>query len=139
MRVAVDTNIALRLLIDDGTAQRAAADRLAREHHLVIVPTVLLETEWVLRSVMRLSREAIVAGFEKLLGLTTATFLQLDEVTSAIDAFRSGCDFADALHAALAENVEAFATLDREFARRAGSFPFPAPVRLLPLSGPFSA
>lgn len=138
MRVAVDTNILVRLLVDDGTSQRAAADRLAREHHLTIAPIVLLESEWVLRSIMGFSRDKVIGGFEKLLGLETATFLQLDVVRSAMRAFRSGCDFADALHAAsAASRVDTFATFDREFAQRAKPLEYLPPVRILPLTGPF--
>lgn len=131
MRVAVDTNILVRLFVDDNSAQRAAVARLVCEHQLVISPTALLETEWVLRTVVALSHDRIIEGFEKLLGLSTVTFLQRDAVGSALRAFRGGCDFADALHAATTAPVEAFLTFDREFVRRAASLDDLPAVRLL--------
>jgi predicted nucleic-acid-binding protein len=139
MRVAVDTNILLRLIVDDGSAHAAAVERLARAHHLIFTPTALLETEWVLRRVLRLERDQILAGFERLLGLATATFLHRDLVRVAIRAFGSGCDFADALHAVSATGAEVFATFDRDFARRAKSLQYLPPVRLVPATGTFTA
>lgn len=131
MRVAVDTNVLVRLLVDDGSAQRAAADRIARDCHLVVAPTALLETEWVLRSAIGLSPQRIAEGFMRLLGLSTMTFLQRDAVDAALKAFQSGCDFADALHAASAAPVDAFMTFDKAFVRRARSLDYlPAVQRL---------
>ena len=135
MRVGVDTNLFIRLIVDDDSVQSAAVERLAREHHLIVTATALLETEWVLRRVLGLDREQIVAGFERLLGLQTATFLHRELVSTAMRAFRAGCDFADALHAALATGVDVFATFDRAFARRAKPLDYLPPVRTLPVTG----
>jgi predicted nucleic-acid-binding protein len=131
MRFAIDTNILVRIFVDDNTEQRVAVDRLAREHQIVIAPTVLLETEWVLRGGLGLDRDRIVAGFERLLGLRNATFLQRDMVEVAMAAFRSGCDFADALHAASVPAVDAFLTFDRAFVRLASALGDLPPVRRL--------
>jgi predicted nucleic-acid-binding protein len=137
MRVGVDTNLLVRLIIDDDSGQAAAVERLAREHHLVVTPTALLETEWVLRRVIRLDRKDIIGGFDKLLRVQTATFLHRNIVIVAMQAFASGCDFADALHALSAADADVFATFDRAFARQARLLDYMPPVRVLPATGPF--
>jgi predicted nucleic-acid-binding protein len=138
MRVAVDTNVLIRFLVEDDSGQTAAVGRLARAYHIVIPPTALLEAEWVLRRVLGLQRARILAGFERLLGLQGATFLEREAIEMAMRALADGCDFADALHAALATGVDVFATFDRDFARRAKSLDYFPPVALVPARGEFS-
>lgn len=48
--VPVDTNILVRLATGDSPAEHAAAEALVVAGPVLILPTVLLETEWVLRS-----------------------------------------------------------------------------------------
>ena len=139
MRVAVDTNVLIRLIIEDDSGQTATVERLARAHHVVVAPTALLECEWVLRRVLGLDRTGILSGFEALLGLRDATFLEHEAVEAAMRAFADGCDFADALHAALATEADVFATFDKGFARRAKSLGYFPPVALVPARGEFSA
>jgi predicted nucleic-acid-binding protein len=138
MRVAVDTNVLIRLIVEDNSGQTAAVERLARAHHIVIAPTALLEAEWVLRRVLGIDRAGILGGFEALLGLADATFLEQEAVEAALRAFADGCDFADALHASLA-TAEVFATFDRGFVRRAKSLEGFPPVVLVPVRGDFAA
>lgn len=139
MKIGVDTNVLVRLIVDDDSEQSAAVDRLAHAHHLVVTTTALLETEWVLRRVLHLDRNQILAGFERLLGLETATFLHRDLVNVAMRAFSSGCDFADALHAVSATGVDVFATFDQDFARRAAALEYLPSVQLLPATGTLTA
>jgi predicted nucleic-acid-binding protein len=138
MRVAVDTNVLVRLIVEDDSGQTAAVERLARAHHIVVPPAALLETEWVLRRVLGLDRARILTGFEALLGLRGATFLERQAVDAAMRAFADGCDFADALHAMLATDADVFATFDRDFARRARYLEYFPPVALVPVRGDFS-
>lgn len=119
MNVAVDTNVLVRLLADDGSADVTKVIHLVASNHIVIVPTVVLETEWVLRVTIGLSRDQIAMAFERLLGLVNATVVQRDALMNALAAYRGGCDFADAYHHSLAAGADAFATLDKKFARRA--------------------
>ena len=131
MKVAVDTNVLVRSLIRDGSEQTAAAMRCMRENEVVVVPTVLLEAEWVLRDVFELKPAQIADAFEKLFGLFTVTIVQRETVARALLAFQSGCDFADAMHSAFAGGVEAFVTFDKRFARRGNSLGLAPPIRLL--------
>lgn len=131
MRVAVDTNILVRFLVDDGSSEVAKVVQFVEENHIVIVPTVLLETEWVLRFTIGLNRTQIATAFDRLLGLTAATILRRETLTGALQAYRGGCDFADALHQSSTSAAEVFATLDKKFARRASRLGLEPPVLLI--------
>jgi len=48
--IALDTNLLVRLATDDVPAERRAVVSLLERHETLIPKTVLLETEWVLRS-----------------------------------------------------------------------------------------
>jgi predicted nucleic-acid-binding protein len=67
MSIAIDTNVLVRILVQDPTApnQCAAARRLVTDateagEPLLVSLCALLETEWVLRSRYRVSRKAMV-------------------------------------------------------------------------------
>lgn len=117
--LAVDTNLVVRLLTNDdrGQARRAAAIFAANE---VFVPkTVLLETEWVLRHAYSLERAAIVRGLLGVLGLRSVIAEDALDVAVALDWYRRGIDFADAMHLAASGQAKRFVTFDAKFARRA--------------------
>jgi predicted nucleic-acid-binding protein len=97
-----------------------------------VAHTVLLETEWVLRRSYRFARAEISGAFLGLLGLTNVSCPRPDSVLAALRAFDAGCDFADALHAATAEQgVTELVTFDRHFVRNAAQQPLLPRVRLL--------
>lgn len=131
--IAVDTNIVVRFLVsDDHPGQTKAATRLFTEHQIVLSPTVLLETEWVLRGRFRFAAGQVGNALLHLLAIPTVHCLFKDAMVKAIHALQNGCDFADAIHTSItgAPEVEAFVTFDRVFARRAAALDLP-PVKLL--------
>ena len=65
--ITFDTNMLVRLLVDDQPEQAALAQRLLADNTALIPRTVVLETEWVLRSVYKLPRERMAAFFRLLL------------------------------------------------------------------------
>ncbi|MFX8316487.1 PIN domain-containing protein, partial [Acinetobacter baumannii] len=56
---AIDTNVIVRFLTADDATQAAVARRAIEAGDIFIPTTVLLETEWVLRSGYGFSSEAI--------------------------------------------------------------------------------
>jgi len=129
--IAIDTNVLVRFLVEEDPAQTALAKKLFATSEIAIASTVLMETEWVLRDSYRYQRSDIVQVLRALLGLSAIWVQAREGVVRAVEAFDSGADFADALHALATEsNVECFATFDRAFARRAAVLDLPA-VRLL--------
>jgi predicted nucleic-acid-binding protein len=128
--IAVDTNIVVRLLVRDDPAQAAHATALVRDNRVLLLTSVLLETEWVLRSRYRVPRGTILDGLRRLVGLDQVTLDQPAIATRALDAFAAGLDLADALHLAGSGAATEFATFDRALAHRAGALGLAPPVRL---------
>lgn len=117
--LAVDTNVVVRLLVADDDDQHARARHLFATRTLWIPVTVVLETEWVLRSAYGFSPDAIGTAISGLTRLANVTVENLDAVTFAIDALGKGIDFADALHLASARTAtEGLVTFDAKFVHR---------------------
>jgi predicted nucleic-acid-binding protein len=119
--IAVDTNVLVRLLVEEEPEQSRRARRLIERNDVLVATTVLLETEWVLRSAYGFDRGSICGAFRRLLGLANVTPAEPAIVSQALDAFEAGVDFADALHLASTPRVEGFHTFDLKLARRARS------------------
>jgi len=97
--IAIDTNVLVRLLVVDDSAQCEAARALVEQNRILLLRTVLLEAEWVLRSRFGLARSLIHRFFAGLAD-TSGFEIEADHATRrAIHAYGRGVDFADALHA----------------------------------------
>ena len=118
MRV-VDTNVVVRILVDDDRAQAERAAALLTEGEVLVLKTVLLESEWVLRSVYRLRRRRIASALRGLLGLPGVTVEDPSAVARALDWLDQGMDLADALHLASSPPGATFVTFDRALVRQA--------------------
>lgn len=78
----------------------------------------MLETEWVLRSVYKKSRGDIASFFDNALITENVVIENAAEVEHALNWYKLGADFADALHLCICgENL--FHTFDAEFCRAA--------------------
>jgi len=117
--IAVDTNVLVRFLVRDDAKQAARAAELIRDNQIWISKTVLFETEWVLRSLYGFKPEILVRALRALVGLETVFLEDEVSVAKALDWFKEGLDFADALHLASAGDATQFATFDRKLARQA--------------------
>lgn len=117
--IALDTNVVVRLLVNDDPAQTRRARKLLETRNVLILPTVLLETEWVLRGAYEIGRLAIAGSMRKLLGLPNVEVAKAQPVALALEWFEAGLDFAAALHLALAEDAHSLVTFDARLARRA--------------------
>lgn len=111
---AIDTNVVVRLMVRDD-ADLLAVARTIVTAPFMILPTVVLEAEWVLRSSYRLSPAEIAGRLSRLLGNENAVVVSSEALHWALARMVEGADFADALHIALAAEAEAlsFATFDR--------------------------
>lgn len=116
--VAVDTNLLVRLATgDDAREHRAATDALAARPWRVF-PTVMLETEWVLRSVYGFAPEQFAAFVDWMDASGRIVLVDADTIRAAVSHHRVGLDFADALHVAQADGG-AFLTFDKSLRRKA--------------------
>lgn len=116
--LAVDTNVLARLATGDSAAEHAAAEALIASKPVFVAVTVLLETEWVLRSRYGYSRQQFLGFVRWLLQEPNVEFGDREMVVGALDLHESGFDFADALHLIEADG-RPFATFDRALVRRA--------------------
>ncbi len=117
--IAVDTNVVVRFLTADDAEQAARAEAVLRGGAVLLLKTVLLETEWVLRAGYQLEGRAIARGLRALLGLPGVTAEDAPAVARALDWYEAGLDFADALHLASSTGARGFATFDQALIRRA--------------------
>lgn len=95
-----DTNVVVRLVVEDDPAQCERAERAFRravdEGGAFFSATVLVEVVWVLRVACKQERSAIAAALRRLVGSTGVTVEHDAIVRRAIDAFDAGpADFSD--------------------------------------------
>ncbi len=117
--IALDTNVIVRFLARDDEAQFRKADALLARSHVLLLTTVLLETEWVLSNSYNFDRAEIDRSFTLLKALPNVVFQEPEICERAIGWYRAGMDFADAMHLACAGNAENFATFDRKLVKKA--------------------
>jgi predicted nucleic acid-binding protein len=118
-RVAVDTNIIVRLFVEDDPIQTKKAATLLTQNYILISTSVILETAWVLGKFYAFSSAEIAAALKKLASIKTvqiSDYLAFDDFLKMID---NGMDVADAVHLASAGDADWFATFDKEFVKTA--------------------
>jgi predicted nucleic acid-binding protein len=116
---AIDTNLIVRYLTGDHREQSAKARNLIDGEDVFVCTTVLMETEWVLRSVYGFAAAQLAKALRAFAGLPRVTLQDARLVAQALDWMERGMDFADALHLAKADGCEAFVSFDQRFARAA--------------------
>ena len=126
-----DTNLLVRILTRDDVGQVAVIDRLldaleASGEQFFVPITVILELDWVLRSVYRRTRADVVRALNALLENASLVVEHHEEVELALDSIVTGprrADFADALHVAISWKSDhlPLLTFDEGCARLAGA------------------
>lgn len=123
--IAFDTNLLVRAVVADDPAQVAIVRDLVAQDIVFISRTVLLETEWVLRSVYKKPQTDIVKFFKALLEIDNTEVEDASAVGNALDWYAQGADFADAMHLAVCGSA-VMHTFDKgscKAAREAGNTP----------------
>jgi predicted nucleic acid-binding protein len=115
--LAIDTNVVVRYLTGDHPEQSPRARALIDCHEVLVSTTVLLETEWVLRSAYGYPPPQVSEGLRALAGLPQVTLEDPALAATALDWMATGMDFADALHLARANGCAAFLSFDQQFAK----------------------
>ena len=124
---AVDTNVVVRYLTGDHPEQAARARAAIDEGHVFASTSVMLESEWVLRSVYGFAGEEVAMALRSFSGLANVSVENPVLLAEALDRAEKGMDFADALHLGAAARCEAMLTFDRRFIEMARE----APVRVM--------
>ena len=120
---AIDTNIVVRYLTGDHPEQSGRAKQVVNEGPVFASTTVLLESEWVLRSVYGFSRREVAGALRRFAGLPHVAVEDPVSLATALDRAENGMDFADALHLGAAAPRECVLTFDRWFIETARGAP----------------
>lgn len=131
--IALDTNVVLRYLIKDDAAQAQWATQCLRQRQCLLLPTVVLESAWVMGSKRGYALEPahVAERLRHVAGLPTVVVEQAPQVARAIDWYEAGMDFADALHLALSGEA-GLATFDQGIDTFVDRHQLLVPVVLLP-------
>ena len=123
--IGLDTNVLVRYVVQDNPRQTAVAAHLI-EHTLdpveqpgFIASIVLCELVWVLESNYDYPREQIAEGLQQLFEVDRFRFEAPELIWRALDGYRTGADFADAMLALVNEQAgcDYTASFDRKAAR----------------------
>lgn len=117
--LAVDTNLVVRYLSGDHPEQSPRAKALINGQPVFITLTVILETEWVLRSTYRVARPTVIQKLRAFVGLPTVKVEGGSVLATALDLAEKDVDLADALHLCASSHCTGFATFDRGFVKAA--------------------
>jgi predicted nucleic-acid-binding protein len=96
--LAIDTNLVVRYLTGDHPKQSMRARKLIDAGGIYVAITVMLETEWILRSVYEYPPADVCSALRAFAGLPGMTIEDESLVATALDRVERGMDFADALH-----------------------------------------
>lgn len=129
---AVDTNVLVRYYLRDDAAQARLAERILSAGGVFVPKTVVLELEWVLRSVADQPAGKVLDCLAHLIALPGITIEDHEQIEMALRHCRDGVDFADAVHHAASHACSEMLTFDdRGYVRRAAKLGLKPPVRLL--------
>jgi predicted nucleic acid-binding protein len=117
--LAIDTNVLVRYLTADHPEQSSKARALIDNHDVYVSRTVMLESEWVLRSVYGYSGVDTGRALRAFAGLPRVVVEAPALLAAALDQAEAGMDFADALHLGASGDCEAMMTFDQNFIKTA--------------------
>ena len=126
--MGLDTDVVLRLPLNDDLAQNGRVDALLDEHGqtagaLLVSDVVLAEVFWTLPSAYAQDQKAVLLALHGLLDEPSIAFESRDAVQSAVEQFaQSKCGFVDCLVTAKNAGLgaEFTATFDRRMAKLPG-------------------
>jgi predicted nucleic-acid-binding protein len=123
---AIDTNVLVRLFVNDDQQQHNQAKKLfqglKQNEQVYICSVVTVELVWVLESVYGFQREAIAQTITYLLQVEQVSLENSIAFYQANKLYRDGADFADAMISTLAASAGCSATLtfDKSAVKKAG-------------------
>ncbi len=101
MKVAVDTNIVLRLILEDNKDQLSKARKIVRDNKdegsIFISSLVFLEMYFVLTKLLGWDKALVYQAFEDILCVREFSFENEIAIRMAISDVRKNLDFSDAL------------------------------------------
>lgn len=127
--ISLDTNVIVRFLTADDQQQFRVAKALFERCEVVVVKTVFLETEWVLRYCYDYSESDIIEALSRFIALPKVHLKDEAVIQKTLIWQKNGMDFADAIHLASDPTVDAFLTFDEKMCDIAEGSDSSVPVR----------
>jgi predicted nucleic-acid-binding protein len=121
--IAFDTNLLIRYLTEDDKEQCEKVDSLIKsysgEEAIFLSNIVLVETEWVLRSVYGFSQKEIARALDTIVSIGQFAFKDRELIKRALQKYSSGMhDFSDSLIGEDGKNMHAKTyTLDKQLSK----------------------
>lgn len=120
--IGLDTNILVRYLTQDDDAQfQKVLQMLNRKKAAFFVcDLVLVETDWVLRSLYDWTGGEVADAFARLTTIHNLSFENEARLRASLKALREGADLADELNvrSCREQGAKSFATFDKDVVRR---------------------
>ena len=120
--IAIDTNVLVRYLTqDDDTQFQEVLKMLNRKRaSFFVCDLVLVETDWVLRSLYDWTGEEVADAFARLATIHNLAFENESRLRSSLTSLRDGADLADELIVRSCRDfgAKSFATFDKKIVRR---------------------
>jgi predicted nucleic-acid-binding protein len=116
VKFTVDTNVLIRVFVDDDQKQAQAARKLLKSAELIAVTSSsLCEFVWVLRQAYKFSRQDVAAAIRLLLDIRNVA-MNRSAVEAGLAILESGGDFADGVIAYEGNWLggETFASFDKD-------------------------
>ena len=116
MRITIDTNLLVRIVVSDDVAQMESAVRILEQAELVAIPLpCLCELVWVLGRVYALPKDKIALSLRAIIERKNV-FVDTSSVAAGLQLLDAGGDFADGAIAALGASMggETFVSFDRK-------------------------
>lgn len=128
MRITADTNLLVRVIVNDDVAQAETALRILADAEAVVIPSpCLCEFAWVLERTYHLPRPTISRSLRAIIGrgnVETDTIV----VEAGLRVLDAGGDFADGVMASTGAQMgaEHFISFDRKAVARVNAIGFSA-------------
>jgi predicted nucleic-acid-binding protein len=121
VKIIIDTNILIRLLVNDDEKQSKIVANLLRDAESIIIPThVFCELVWVLSVAYKLKSKSILDSINNLLRGNNVIAKE-DEIEAGLRMMELGGDFADGVNAytgqVMARGQAVFASFDKQAVR----------------------
>ena len=117
---AIDTNVVIRLIVNDEEAQFIAAKKVLDQGQVFVSLSVFMECAWVLRSQYGFNRSEVNIALSDFSNLLAVNVTNREGLDWAFDRHSDGADFADMLHLLEAGEADSFVTFDKKLLHGAG-------------------
>lgn len=121
--IAIDTNVLVRLIVEDDDIQAHKALKLLQQHNEVFISTVVIcETAWVLESCYDIKKNKLIEVFENILRVEQFDVEYSESIWLALNEYKKiNADFSDCVIGAIAKTKGHYpvATFDKKAAKSA--------------------